>query len=117
MPGWIGEIPMINAFFFFSYIPHSRRLVCVDLTFHSPLQCPPPPQLYPEPYPIAQQTKGTRRRGGTHIIPHQHTIRKLQHAHHDQEPHEDIDQLDALRRSSLVAGPELLEDDLRVVAA
>ena len=40
-----------------------------------------------------------------YIIPHKHTIHKLQRAHHDQKRHEHVNQLHALRRGVEVVLP------------
>lgn len=49
------------------------------------------------------------------IIPHNHTIQKLQPPHHDQKPQERINQLHPLRRLLNIGIPELSCDFLRVV--
>lgn len=47
------------------------------------------------------------------IIPHQHAVRKLQHPNRDQEGHEGVDELHALRRPGQVVSPQVLQHVLR----
>lgn len=93
--------------------PHlsTIALVVPSLLFR-PFYILPNPPLYPNPRTLKEEEKGK-----THIIPHEHTVHELQRPDHDQKAHEHIDQFDALRRSALVAAPQLLEDDLWVVTA
>lgn len=66
-----------------------------------PLPQYPPSSTPPLPIPIPQ----TKKKNPTHIIPHNHTIHKLQPPHHDQERHKHINELDALRRALEIIAP------------
>ena len=63
--------------------------------------------IYPSPCPS----------GNTYVIPHQHTIHKLQDSHHNQEPHEHINQLRPLGRLIQIILPYWQCDRLRTLVA